>query len=176
MVRNGSAIVVAFVVVGAVVCKCVEAQDSQRDATSTRHPRHAPVVAPRDGSSQVPPAPHTYAESLRLCNGSTADMVDCNTARLNHAESELRAVSDRVVRELSTQGHDGYLDDSLGVGAFLLAQDRWRAFRDAECEWRYGVRIGTMYTVLKVECLGDMTRARMRELRAHLRGLRQWTQ
>ena len=159
-----SAIVIAFLLVTPVVCKLLNAQ----------------VVAPRDTTFQVPSDPRTYADSLRMCNGTSAEIVVCFTARLNRAESELRTVSRRLVQELrAAERNDSWepgsraVVESQAVNAFRLSQRRWRALRDAECDWRYGWRLGSMYIEIRIACKEELTRARIRELQAYRRKLRQ---
>ena len=153
-----SAIVVAFLFFAPVV----------------REPLNAQAAVPRDTGGQVPSAPRTYADSLRLCNGTNGEMIVCNTARLDHAEAELRAVSRQLLQELRATGREeSGVSESLAVGAFLQAQNRWRTRCDSECQWRYGWRVGSMYLPVVVACEDRLTPARGGELQSYRRELRQ---
>lgn len=89
-----------------------------------------------------------------------AALLACRTGEKRSAEAALR----RVVEQLSAD----YLSDEPAMAKlFAEAQSRWEAFRDAECKVQtHDSAGGTAFEIYLYDCLTQMTRDRIKTLRA----------
>ena len=88
------------------------------------------------------------------CDGSTAEMVDCNSAKTARLDKRMTIAYQRALKNAaSAQQHD----------QLRAAQRLWIQYRDANCLY-YDLGEGTIAKVDAAECVRSMTEARAREL------------
>jgi uncharacterized protein YecT (DUF1311 family) len=88
------------------------------------------------------------------CDGSTAEMVDCISAKTARWDKRMTIAYQQALRNAaSAQQHD----------QLRAAQRLWIQYRDANCLY-YDMGEGTIAKVDAAECVRSMTEARAREL------------
>ena len=88
------------------------------------------------------------------CDGSTAEMVDCISAKTARWDKRMTIAYQQALRNaVSAQQHD----------QLRAAQRLWIQYRDANCLY-YDMGEGTIAKVDAAECVRSMTEARAREL------------
>lgn len=90
-----------------------------------------------------------------------ADLNECTGRALQRANA---ALDERLATILAR------LDDAPQTAELLrTAQERWAAYRDAECDFAtVAVAGGSIYPTVRAECLTDLTEARDAALAAYL--------
>ncbi len=108
------------------------------------------------GSSLVYAAVPVDQETSCSSAMTTAAMRECENLRYEKAERDLDLAYARLMNKL----------DSTGKEKLKTAQDAWLLFRQAEAEFEAnGASGGTLYPLIKITVLADMTLARVAELR-----------
>jgi uncharacterized protein YecT (DUF1311 family) len=102
---------------------------------------------------------------------SNAEMKICADQEWKKADAELNAAYAKALasaRETYTsmRGEPGYQNMPDGEAMLRAAQRAWVTFRDANCKYQYQVYYGGTHAGLAyLICMGDMTKARLKELR-----------
>lgn len=90
---------------------------------------------------------------------TTAGMLDCANRRYSDADEDLNRVYKQLMSQLAVE-RQGRLRDS---------QNAWIDYRDKNAAFvASDVEGGSLYPVIEASELAEMTRRRVRELRAHM--------
>ncbi len=107
------------------------------------------------------------------CNDaqSNAEMKMCAERDWKAADAELNRAYAKALASArdtyrSMRGEPGYQNMPDGEAMLRRAQQAWISFRDANCNYQYQVYYGGTHAGLAyLICMGDMTKARLKELR-----------
>lgn len=115
------------------------------------------------------------AATLALLLSLTAQAAaqDCDTAAdqttMNLCAGEAYRAADAELNARYREIMERLLDDEAARGLLVEAQRAWLAYRDAECALAAsGVEGGSIYPMILVTCLTDLTAARSADLAGYL--------
>ena len=129
------------------------------------------------GASNAPPPPRTTAAdqprrvvpaSAPGCSSPTTDdQRRCLLALLARYDMELNSAYRELIRRMrSDAGVAAGAPDPATVRDLRAAQRSWLVYRDRECRRRTRSREGELWGPVRAQCLGELSDARARELRA----------
>jgi len=95
------------------------------------------------------------------CSANQAAMNECAANAYIAADEALDARAKEIAKRLSR--------DPDIAAKFTAAEHAWESFREAECTFSgAAVAEGTIYPTIYAGCLEDMTKTRMKDLKAYL--------
>ena len=104
------------------------------------------------------------------CSASAhAENCDANQAAMNAcAGKQLAALDADLNKQYQTQM--GYLKNPAQKQALKSAQQKWIAFRDADCLYQVGKaeNSGSIWPLLQSQCLAEQTRVRVEQLKGYV--------
>jgi len=104
------------------------------------------------------------------CSASAhAENCDANQAAMNAcAGKQLYALDADLNKQYQAQM--GYLKNPAQKQALKSAQQKWIAFRDADCLYQVGKaeNSGSIWPLLQSQCLAEQTRVRVEQLKGYV--------
>lgn len=114
-----------------------------------------------------PPRRIVAASAPGCSSPATDDQRRCLLALLARYDVELNtAYRELIARMRSDAGTAAGEPDPASVGDLRTAQRGWLVYRDRECRRRTRTREGELWGPVRARCLGELSDARARELRA----------
>ncbi|HAP24918.1 MAG TPA: urease-associated protein [Achromobacter sp.] len=113
------------------------------------------------------------AAALLLAAGAQAQVLKCDQAA---TQTDMNLCADQAYRQSDAELNAAYKEATErlknskdALTQLQAAQKAWLFFRDAECAFSStGVTGGSAYPMVLSMCLDKLTKARTKELRAHL--------
>ncbi len=106
-------------------------------------------------------ASQALAQECNPSDVSQTGMTICANANFRAADAKLNKAYAEIVRRLA--------HDAEGKRLLQISQRNWIAFRDAECAFStHKSKDGSMYSMMKAQCLAVLTAARTELLSAYL--------
>lgn len=94
---------------------------------------------------------------------------DANQTELDACAGAAFADADRRLNELYSEMRGRLAGDPETLSLLTTAERAWIAWRDAECDLTAaGVTGGSIYPMIRAECLADLTGARVADLHRYL--------
>ena len=103
------------------------------------------------------------------CSASAhAENCDANQAAMNACAGKQLSALDADLNK-QYQAQMGYLKNPAQKQALKSAQQKWIAFRDADCQYQAGKREegGSMWPLVQAQCLSAQTKVRVEQLKAY---------
>ena len=133
-------------------------------------PRRSPAQPPDvPGVVAAPPreTPRPSASGPGCSSPTTADQRRCLLALLAQYDAGLNGAYRELIQRLRSEAGAGPGDsDPASVERLRAAQRSWLVYRDRECRRRTRSREGDLWAPIRARCLGELSDARARELRA----------
>lgn len=104
------------------------------------------------------------------CSASAhAENCDANQAAMNACAGKQLSALDADLNK-QYQAQMGYLKNPAQKQALKSAQQKWIAFRDADCLYQVGKaeNSGSIWPLLQSQCLAEQTRARVEQLKGYV--------
>ena len=139
-----------------------------RAAEAPRIETEAPDPLPRPAA----PEPRARAAETPMsgpgcASPATADQRRCLLALLAQHDVGLNSAYRELIQRLRSEAGAGAGDpDPVSVERLRAAQRSWLVYRDRECRRRTRSREGDLWAPIRATCLGELSDARARELRA----------
>lgn len=112
----------------------------------------------------------SYADSSLECSVTSGSQVEISNCLTEVAEAAAAALE--VMYDIATKNAaelDSITERDVAVPALSAAQDAWRAYRDAQCDYAGSLFGGGSGSGIEVQsCRIELTRARVKELEAGL--------
>lgn len=113
------------------------------------------------------------AAALALGLAPVAAAADCaadaTQAELDACTAAAFQSADHTLNELYAAMKDRLADDADTARLLTLSQRAWVGWRDAECDFAAaGVTGGSIYPMIRAECLTGLTEARIADFRRYL--------
>lgn len=108
--------------------------------------------------------------ALGIGCSASAQTPDCdaNQAAMNRCAGQQLATLDAELNK-QYKAQMAYLQTPEKKQAFKAAQQKWIAFRDADCMYQVGKAedSGSMWSLLQSRCLAEQTRARVEQMKQY---------
>lgn len=104
------------------------------------------------------------------CSASAhAENCDANQAAMNACAGKQLSALDADLNK-QYQAQMGYLKNPAQKQALKSAQQKWIAFRDADCLYQVGKaeNSGSIWPLLQSQCLAEQTRVRVEQLKGYV--------
>jgi uncharacterized protein YecT (DUF1311 family) len=104
------------------------------------------------------------------CSASAhAENCDANQAAMNACAGKQRSALDADLNK-QYQAQMGHLKNPAQKQALKSAQQKWIAFRDADCLYQVGKaeNSGSIWPLLQSQCLAEHTRVRAEQLKGYV--------
>lgn len=129
-------------------------------------PAPAPV-RPRVVAEPANETPRPPVSGPGCSSPATADQRRCLLSQLAQYDVGLNGAYRELIQRLRSEAGAGAGDpDPASVERLRAAQRSWLVYRDRECRRRTRSREGELWAPVRASCLGDLSDARARELRA----------